>query len=176
MAGIHRQILTRLVSEGTIEAIARGVYRLAQKPITQNNRLAVVATKVPHAVVCLLSALQYDEIGSQLPSEVWIALERRAWRPTLSHPPLRIVRYLGQALTQRVEIHNIEGVDVKVCGVAKTLADCFKCRNKIGIDVALEALREAWRERHFTMGELDRYSTICRVRRVMQPFLETLAA
>ncbi|MGH8703389.1 MAG: type IV toxin-antitoxin system AbiEi family antitoxin domain-containing protein, partial [Burkholderiales bacterium] len=175
-AGIHRQVLTRLVAEGRIERVARGVYRLAAQPITENHGLAVAAAAVPHGVICLLSALQYHGLGTQLPSAVWLALDRRAWRPKVAYPPLRIVRYTGAALTQGIERHTIEGRAVKVYGVAKTLSDCFKYRNKIGIDVALEALREAWRRKRFTMDELDRYAAICRVQRVMQPYLETLTA
>lgn len=175
-AGIHRQVLTRLVAEGRIERIARGVYRLPEQSITENHGLAVAATAVPHGVICLLSALQYHGIGTQLPSEVWMALDRRAWRPSLRYPPLRIVRYSGEALTSGVETHQIEGRPVKVYNVAKTLADCFKYRNKIGLDVALEALREAWRAKRFTMDELDRYAAICRVQRVMRPYLEALVA
>jgi len=173
-AGIHRQVLTRLVAEGRIERIARGVYRLAEQPVTEHHGLAVAAAAVPNGVVCLLSALQFYGIGTQLPGEVWIALDRRAWRPVLNYPPLRVVRFTGDALTQGVERHTIEGRAVKVYGVAKTIADCFKYRNKIGLDVALEALREAWRRRRFTMDELDRYAAICRVQRVMQPYVEAL--
>ena len=125
--------------------------------------------------VGLLSALQYHGIGTQLPSQVWMAIDRRARRPALRYPPLRIVRYTGAALTEGVESRPIEGREVRVYNVAKTIADCFKYRNKIGLDVALEALREAWRERRFTMDALDRYAAICRVQRVMQPYLEALA-
>ena len=173
--GIHRQVLTRLVAQGRIERVARGVYRLPEEPITENHGLALAAAAVPQGVICLLSALQYHGIGTQLPSEVWLALDRRAWRPRLTYPPLRIVRYTGQALSAGVETHQVEGRPVKVYGPAKTVADCFKYRNKIGLDVALEALREAWRARRFTMDELDRYSAICRVQRVMRPYLEALA-
>ena len=174
--GIHRQVLTRLVAEGQIERIARGVYRLPEQSITENHGLAVAAATIPQGVVCLLSALQFHGIGTQLPSEVWMAIDRRAWRPVLRYPPLRIVRYTGAALTEGVGRHVIEGRAVKVYNVAKTLADCFKYRNKIGLDVGLEALREAWRGKRFTMDELDRYATICRVQRVMQPYLEALTA
>jgi predicted transcriptional regulator of viral defense system len=173
-AGIHRQALTRLVNEGKIERVARGLYRVASQPITENHGLVVASTAVPHGIICLLSALQYHAIGTQVPSEIWMALDRRAWRPKLTWPPLRIVRFTGDALTQGVEHHTIEGRPVKVYGVAKTVADCFKYRNKIGLDVALEALREAWRGKHFTMEELDRYAVVCRVQRVMQPYLEAL--
>lgn len=174
--GIHRQVLTRLVAEGRIERVARGVYRLAEMPITEHHGLAVAAAAVPQGVVCLLSALQFHGIGTQLPAEVWMALDRRAWRPKVSYPPLRIVRFTGGALTEGVEVHAIEGREVKVYGVAKTVADCFKYRSKVGLDVALEALRDAWRTKRFTMDELDRYAAICRVQRVMRPYLESLAA
>jgi predicted transcriptional regulator of viral defense system len=174
--GIHRQVLTRLVSQGLIERIARGLYRQPEQPITENHGLVLAAAAVPHGVICLLSALRYHGIGTQLPSDVWVALDRRAWRPKLAYPPLRIVRYTGEALSAGVETHRMEGRPVKVYGVAKTLADCFKYRNKIGLDVALEALRECWRERRYTMDEIDRYSAICRVQRVMRPYLEALAA
>jgi predicted transcriptional regulator of viral defense system len=174
--GIHRQVLTRLVAEGEIERVTRGVYRLPEQPITENHGLALAAAAVPQGVICLLSALRYHGIGTQLPSEVWLALDRRAWRPKLSYPPLRIVRFTGKALTAGVETHRLEGRPAKVYGLAKTVADCFKYRNKIGLDVALEALREGWQKRRFTMDELDRYAAICRVQRVMRPYLEALAA
>jgi len=175
-AGIHRQVLTRLVREGRIERVARGVYRLAEQPVTENHGLAVAAAAVPQGVVCLLSALQYHGLGTQLPSEVWLALDRTAWRPKLDYPPLRIVRFTGAALTEGVGSHVVEGRRVKVYDVAKTIADCFKYRNKIGLDVALEALRDAWRGKRFTMADLDRYAAICRVQRVMRPYLEALTA
>src|SRR5689334_9191766 len=105
--GIHRQALTRLVAQGEIERIARGVYRLPEQPITENHALALAAAAVPQGVICLLSALQYHRIGTQLPSEVWMALDRRAWRPKLAYPPLRIVLFTGEALTAGVRTHRI---------------------------------------------------------------------
>lgn len=175
-AGIHRQVLTRLVAAGEVERVARGIYRLSEQPITEHHGLAIASAAVPHGVVCLVSALQFHGIGTQLPSEVWLAIDRRARHPALKYPPLRVVRYSGAALTEGIETHELEGRKVKVYNVAKTLADCFKYRNKIGLDVALEALREAWRQRRFKMTELDRYARICRVQRVMRPYLEALAA
>jgi predicted transcriptional regulator of viral defense system len=175
-AGIHSQLLSRLVREGALERIARGQYRLLEQPLTEHHGLAVAARAVPHGVVCLLSALSFHRIGTQLPSEVWLAIDRRARRPGLRYPPLRVVRFGGEALTQGIETHRIEGQPVRVFGVAKTLADLFKYRNKIGLDVALEALREAWRERRFTMNEIDRFARICRVERVMRPYLEASVA
>jgi predicted transcriptional regulator of viral defense system len=175
-AWIHTQVLSRLVAGGELERIARGLYRLPQHAVTEHHGLATAAAAGPHGVVCLLSALQYHGIGTQLPSEVWMAIDRRARRPALRYPPLRIVRYTGAALTEGAESHHVEGREVRVYSVAKTIADCFKYRNKIGLDVALEALREAWRGRRFKMDELDRYAAICRVQRVMRPYLEALVA
>lgn len=174
--GIHRQVLSRLVAAGEVERVARGIYRLSEHPITEQHGLAIASTVVPHGVVCLLSALQFHGIGTQLPSEVWIAIDRRARRPALKYPPLHVVRYSGTALTEGIETHRLEGQKVRVYNVAKTLADCFKYRNKIGLDVALQALREAWRARRFKMAELDHYAHVCRVQRVMRPYLEALVA
>jgi predicted transcriptional regulator of viral defense system len=176
VAGIHRQVLSRLVAAGELERIARGHYRLPEHSLTEHHGLAITGAAVPQGVVCLLSALQFHGLGTQLPSEVWLAIDRRARRPALKYPPLRIVRYTGAALTEGAETHSIEGQKVRVYSVAKTLADCFKYRNKIGLDVTLEALREAWRARRFTMDELERYAAICRVQRVMRPYLEVVVA
>lgn len=173
-AGIHRQVLSRLVEVGELERVARGIYRLPEHRRTEHHSLAVVAAAVPNAVVCLLSALQFHGIGTQLPSEVWIAIDRRARRSSLKYPPLHIVRYTGAALTAGIGTHGIEGQQVRVYNLPKTVADCFKYRHKIGLDVALEALREAWRTRRMTMDALDRYAAICRVQRVMQPYLDML--
>ncbi len=174
--GVHSQELSRLVAEGRLERIGRGQYRWPDQPMTEHHALAIAASAAPHAVVCLLSALSFHGIGTQLPGDVWIAIDRRVRRPQLAYPRLRVVRFGGPALTEGVEEHRVEGTRVKVYGVAKTLADLFKYRNKVGRDVVLEALREAWRERRFTMEELDRYARICRVQRVMKPYLEALVA
>lgn len=173
-AGIHRQALTRLVAAGQLERVARGLYRAAEQPVTENHGLVIACTAVPTGVICLLSALQFHGIGTQLPHQVWVAIDRRAHRPALKYPPLRVVRFSAAALAEGVGSHRREGRTVRVYGVAKTLADCFKYRNKIGLDVALEALRDAWRARKFTMDELDRFAVLCRVRRVMRPYLEGL--
>jgi predicted transcriptional regulator of viral defense system len=173
-AGIHTQALSRMVRSGALERAARGRYRLPDSPITENHGLALVAAAVPAAVICLVSALSFHQIGTQLPHEVWIALDRRTRRPGLVWPRLRVHRFSGKALTEGIETHRIEGESVKVYGVAKTLADVFKYRNKVGLDVALEALREAWRARRFTMDEIHRYARVCRVERVMRPYLDAL--
>ncbi len=173
-SGIHTQTLSRLVRAGALERMARGRYRLPDAPITENHGLALAAAAVPKAVVCLVSALRFHEIGTQAPHEVWIALDRRSRRPALSYPRLRVHRFGGKALTEGIETHRIEGESVKVYNVAKTLADVFKYRNKVGLDVALEALREAWRARRFTMDEVHRYARLCHVERIMRPYLEAL--
>lgn len=175
-AGIHRQILSRLVHEGKLERFTRGQYRLPATPVTEHHGLAMAAAAVPQGVVCLLSALGFHGIGTQLPSEVWLAINRRSRRPALRYPPLRVVRFTGEALTEGIETHRVEGQSVRVFALAKTVADCFKYRNKIGLDVALEALRESWREHRITMDEMDRYARICRVEHVMRPYIEALVA
>jgi predicted transcriptional regulator of viral defense system len=174
--GIHSQQLSRLVAEGRLQRINRGQYRWPDYPVTEHHSLAVTAKALPNAVICLLSALSFHGIGTQLPADVWVAIDRRSRRPRLAYPRLRVMRFGGPALTAGVEEHRIEGQLVKIYGVAKTLADVFKYRNKVGLDVALEALREAWRARRFTMDELDRYARICRVHRVMGPYLELLVS
>jgi predicted transcriptional regulator of viral defense system len=174
--GIHRQVLSRLVAAGKLERVGRGLYRTPAGPVTEHHGLALASAAVPRAVDCLLSALRFHGVGTQLPSQVWIAIDRRARQPARGHPPLKVVRFTGAALTEGIREHRVEGHKVRVYGVAKTLADCFKYRNKIGLDVAMEALRDAWRSRRFTMDELERYARICRVQRVMRPYLEALSA
>ncbi len=173
-AGIHSQTLSRLVRSGALDRVSRGCYRLPGAPITEHHGLALVAAAAPKAVICLLSALSFHEIGTQLPNEVWIAIDRRARSPKISWPPVRVHRFSGQALTEGIEEHRIEGERVSVYGVAKTIADLFKYRNKIGLDVALEALREVWQDGRITMDEIHRHARICRVERVMRPYLEAL--
>ena len=175
-AGIHSQQLTRLVEEGVLERFSRGHYRLTQRPITEHHGLVMAARAVPGGVICLLSALGFHGIGTQLPPEVWVAVARGTRTPAVDQPPLRIVRFSGEAFTEGVEHHRVEGTAVRVYSVAKTLADLFKHRNKVGIDVAVEALREAWRERRFSMELLDRAARVCRVERVMRPYLEAIVS
>jgi len=172
--GIPRVSLTRAVRRGQLERIGRGLYGLPGRPVSAHGVLAEVASRVPKGVVCLLSALRFHGVTTQAPFEVWLAIENKAIAPKLDYPPLRIVRFSGAALTEGVEVHVVDGVMVRVTGVAKTVADCFKYRNKIGLDVALEALREAWREKSMTSEDLWRYAKVCRVANVMRPYLESL--
>lgn len=172
--GIPRRWIYRLVREGQVERQSRGVYIAANHPYTENHGLALVAKQAPSAVVCLISALRFHEVTTQSPSQVWIALPEKARKPRLEFPPVRVARFSGSAFTQGVETHRLEGVEVRVYSLAKTVADCFKYRHKIGLDVALEALREGWRAGKFTMDQIDRAAQACRVRRIMRPYIEAL--
>lgn len=166
--------LRRLVQRGQLVQPARGVYAVAGHEPTLHHSLAAVCKRIPRGVVCLISALAYHEIGTQLPSVVWLAINQRS-RPLVTKGlPVRIVRFSGRALTEGVQDHKIEGATVRVTNPAKTIADCFKFRNKVGLDVALEALRDAWRKRKVTMADLDRFAKIDRVTNVMRPYLEML--
>lgn len=148
---------------------------MATAAVTENHSLAEAAQRVPHGVVCLLSALRFHGVTTELPHDVWMAIERSARRPKSPDLSLRIVRFSGQALTSGVEDHTIEGVDVNVYNLAKTVADCFKYRNKIGLDVAIEALRESRQNRRATMDDLWTYAKVCRVAGVMRPYLEAIS-
>ena len=173
--GLSRPRVRSLVDQGILEKASRGLYIVRSAGVTENRTLAEVGKRVPHGVICLLSALRFHDLTTQSPHEVWIALERSAWSPKLEHLNLRIVRFSGNAFEEGHQEHIIEGVPVQITSPAKTVADCFKYRNKIGIDVALEALREVRRKRLCTMGELMRFARICRVAKVMKPYLESVA-
>jgi len=173
---IPRIYLSRLCAAGKLQRIGRGLYVLPGSSTTEHHSLAEVCKRVPNGVVCLLSALRFHELTTQAPFEVWLAIGEKAWRPRVEYPPLRIVRFSRTALRAGIEEHRIEGVTVHVYSPAKTVADCFKYRNKIGLDVAIEALRECWQSRRCTMDDLWHYADICRVRNVMRPYLESIAA
>ena len=172
--GLATVALTRLVRQGRLQRVGRGLYALPDRPVSEHNTLAEVARKHPQAIVCLLSALRFHDLTTQSPFEVWLAIPNKARAPKMDYPPLRIVRFSGEALNAGVEDHVIDGVPVRVTSVARTVADCFKFRNKIGLDVALEALQEAWRAKRVSMDELWRYATLCRVTNVMRPYMESL--
>jgi len=148
--GISRAYLARLEQRGVIERRARGVYALADRPVSGHYSLALAAKLVPRGVVCLLSALRFHDLTTQDPHEVWMAIDFKARRPSIQFPNLRVVRFSGRSLSEGIQMHRIEGVPVRVYSPAKTVADCFKYRNKIGIDVAIEALRDALRKHKAT--------------------------
>lgn len=174
--GLPRVALTRLVRQGLLARVGRGLYAMPDRPVSEHGSLAEIARKHPQAIVCLLSALRVHNLTTQSPFEVWIAIPNKARAPKMDYPPLRIVRLSGAALTDGIEDHMVDGVRVRMTNVARTVADCFKFRNKIGLDVALEALREVWNGKHATMDELWRYAEICRVANVMRPYLEAVGA
>jgi predicted transcriptional regulator of viral defense system len=173
--GIRRGQLYALVRKGLVERQARGIYAATKHPITAAHTLAQVAKRVPGGVFCVLTALRFHELTTQAPAEVWIALAEKARKPRLDYPRLRVARFSGPALTQGIETHRIEGVEIRVYSAAKTVADCFKYRNKVGIDVAVEALRDFSRRHRGGANELARFARICRVSRVMQPYLDAIA-
>jgi predicted transcriptional regulator of viral defense system len=174
--GIPLVVLSRLVKAGYLERIARGVYSLPGRALSEHRSLAEVSLRVPRGVVCLLSALRLHDIGTQAPFEVWIAIPVQMKAPRLDQPALRIIRMSGPALTKGVESRKIDGVGVQVFDANKTVVDCFKYRNKIGLDVAMEALREGWRERRLSIDALWRYAAIDRVTNVIRPYLESVTA
>ena len=172
--GIPRVYLRRLLAEGLLDRPGWGIYVAADLKPTPHHSLAEACKRVPHGIVCLLSALQFHELTTQAPFEVWLAIAEKARLPKVEYPPLRVVRFSGLALESGIKEHRIEGVAVKVYTPAKTVADCFKYRNKIGLDVALEALRDCWKKRRATMDELWQAAKTCRVANVMRPYLESL--
>ena len=172
--GIARQYLVLAMRQGLVERLGRGLYRMPGVITSEHQSLAQVCKKTPARVVCLLSALRFHDLTTQNPFEVWLAIGQKASVPRMDTVALRIIRFSGAALTQGVETHKIHGVPVRVYGIAKTIADCFKCRNKIGLNVAIEALRDCVQQRKTSVDELVRYARICRVERVMSPYLEAM--
>ena len=169
--GIPHTYLARLHERGQLERVGRGLYQLPDALLSEHHTLAQVGKRMPEGVVCLLSALRFHQLTTQSPSKVWVAIDYKARLPAARDLPVRIVRFSGLALRKGVETHVLEGVSVRVTTPAKTVADCFKYRNKIGLDVALEALREGWRERRFTMDTLTEAARVDRVANVMRPYL-----
>ena len=174
--GLQPQLLLSLHQAGKLQRVARGLYSLPDAEITEHQTLIEVCQRVPKAVLCLLSALQFHGIGTQMPHEVWVALPQATQTPALDYPTLRIVRLRGGAYAEGIQTVTEHGAPIRVYSVAKTVTDCFKFRNKIGLDVALEALKDGWRSRRVTMAELHHFARINRVERVMQPYLEAVAA
>ena len=172
--GIPREYLSRLCERGLLQRVGRGLYVLADAEVTEYQTLAEASKRVPQGVLCLLSALQFHGLTTQASFEVWMALEQKAWQPQVDRPRMRFVRFSGPAFESGVEEHRIKGVPVKVYCPAKTVADCFKYRNKIGLDVAMEALRDCRSQRKCTNDELWQDAKVCRVAKVMKPYLEAI--
>ena len=173
--GVHPRTLYAMRDAGMLEQLGRGLFRLSDLPPLGNPDLVAVALRVPEGVICLLSALAVHEITTQIPHEVHIALRRGAETPRVEHPPVRAFWFTGRAFDEGIETRELDGVGIRVYGAAKTVADCFKYRNKLGIDVAVEALRDFSRRHRGGANELARFARICRVSRVMQPYLDAIA-
>lgn len=172
--GISRAVLHRLCERGELIRTGRGLYMAAVDQVTENHSFAEVARRVPGGVICLLSALRFHGLTTQLSPDVWLAIPPKARRPKTASVAIRPVHVSGAALTEGVEEHDIEKVRVRVYNPAKTVADCFKFRSKVGLDVALEALRDCWRRRKATADQLWHYAQVCRVSKVMRPYMEGL--
>lgn len=176
--GIARVYLRRLQQRGLLEPLSRGLYLSSGADVTEHQSLIEIARRVPQGVVCLLSALVFHNLTTQNPHQIWLAIPNRARTPKLDYPPLRVMRMSDASLNEGVEEHALPigetKVTVRVTNPAKTVADCWKFRNKVGLDVAIEASRDAWRQRRFTMSELSHYARINRVDKVMRPYLEAI--
>ena len=172
--GIPREYLLRLHGQGKLSRIGRGIYSLPDAAVTERHTYAEVAKRVPDAVLCLLSALAFHEITTQSPASVWIALGKGARKPAIVSPSLRVIRLTEPSLSEGIEKQSVEGVTVRVYSAAKTVADCFKFRNKIGLDIAIEALKDCLRQKKATVNEIYRYAKVCRVSNVIRPYMEAL--
>ncbi len=173
-AGIPRAYLGQLVRQGELLKTGRGLYVHAGASLTENHSLAEAAKLVPKGVVCLLSALRFHDLTTENPAEVWLAVPRETRRPRSGVPALRIMQFSGEMMTSGIEKHLVEGVSVPVYSVAKTVADCFRFRNRIGVNVAVDALRDAWQNKKATSNELWQFATTCRVLSVMRPYFDSL--
>jgi predicted transcriptional regulator of viral defense system len=173
--GISPAYLNKLYAEGVLDRPSRGLYVLKNTPPSEYRSLVEATRRIPRGVICLLSALQFHRLTTQAPFEVWIALDEKVDRPQVDSPPLRIVRFSGAALAYGIEEHSIEDLMVRIYSPAKTVADCFKYRNKIGVDVAIEALRDCLKQKKATVDEIWRAAQVCRVTNVIRPYLEAIA-
>ena len=175
-AGVTAATVSRMERDGEVSRLARGLYQLSDAPLDANHSLAEVAKRVPKGVVCLVSALAFHGLTDQLPKKVWLAVGQKDWTPRPDGAPIRIVRFTDALLTEAVETHFVEGVPVKIFGIVKTVADCFRYRNKIGLSVAIEGLQEALRQRKTTPGEIAAQAEHGGVATVIRPYLEALTA
>jgi predicted transcriptional regulator of viral defense system len=173
--GYPRTTLSRLLKKGHLQRLSRGLYSAIEAEITEHQTLVEIAKKYPKIVFCLLTALRFHDLTTQLPRKVWCAVENKSWAPMQGPWRYEIVWLTGDAFTEGIETHNRQGVDLRVYSPAKTVADCFKFRNRVGRDVAIEALRETLSERLATPAEIERFARICRVQNVIGPYLEALS-
>jgi predicted transcriptional regulator of viral defense system len=174
VAHIHPRTLYEMQRMGIVEKLTRGLYRVADLPPLGNPDLVSVSLKIPNGVICLISALAYHEITTQVPHDVYVALDRGTEAPRLDHPPIRILWFSGQAFTLGIQTHKIDGVPVRIYSPEKTIADCFKFRNKIGLNTAIEALKLYREKKGFKSEEIMQFARVCRVEKVIRPYLEAL--
>lgn len=174
--GLSRTAIGEAVRTGLLDRVGRGIYALPGIAVTENHSLVQASHRVPAGAICLLSALRFHDLTSQNPHEVWMAIGSKDRLPKPGHPPLRIVRFGEKCFELGLETHELEGAHLRIYSVARTVVDLFRYRRKIGIDVALEALKEGWREKRFALKEVNEIASKCRMARVMQPYLETLTA
>ena len=172
--GVSGTYLNKLHADGVVERVSRGLYTKKGSQPSERRTMAEASKRVPRGTICLLSALQFHGLTTEAPFEIWMAIDEKSRAPCVSYPPLRIVRFSGQALAYGVEKHEIDGVVVPIYSPSKTVADCFKYRNKIGLDVAIEALRDALRQRKATRDQLWTAAKVCRMANVMRPYLEAV--
>lgn len=173
--GIARSYLRQLVERGVLEQAGRGLYTLANADTSEYQTLIESSIRLPHGVICLATALRYHNLTTQNPWKIWMLIEKGKRVPKVDYPPLLVFQASGRSFGDGIETHLLDGTPVRVTSVAKTVADCFKFRSKIGLDVALEALRECLRERRTTQEDLHHFARICRVERIMQPYIEAFA-
>lgn len=173
--GIRPKTLYNMRDQGDLELLSRGLYRLSESPEIAQPDLVIIAQKIPHAVICLISALSFHEITTQIPHKVDVAIPLKARKPTIDYPPVQLFWYSERNFLAGIEIHKIDGVDVRIYSVEKTLADCFKYRNKIGLDIAMEALRLYWQRKKTNINKLLEYAKICRCEKIMKPYIEMVA-
>jgi predicted transcriptional regulator of viral defense system len=175
-AGFRRQDLRHLLLQGKIERLSRGIYQIARSPLLSNPGYAEIFLRSDKAVLCLLSALNFHGLTTQLPHEVWIAVEGTSRAPKLEYPPIKVFRFSKEGFKSGIERHRMDGFEVRVYSVAKTIADLFKMRNKVGLDVAMEALREGIKEKKTTRSEILKMAKVCRMEKIMRPYVEMEAA
>lgn len=173
-SGIHPRTLYAMRDEGVLEMVSRGRYRLAELPPLYNLDLATIALRVPKGVICLVSALDFHQLTTEIPHEVHVALERGSEEPRIEWPPIRVFKFSGRAFSEGIDVHELDGIPVHMYCPAKTIADCFKFRNKIGLDVAIEALKSYQKTSNFSVRELMHFARVCRVENVMRPYVEAL--
>lgn len=173
-AGIHPRSLYEMLSEGVIERLSRGLYRLVELPPLGNPDVVSVCKRVPNGVICLISALAFHEITTQIPHEIYLAVSRKSIVPKIDYPPVRIFRFSGTSYSEGIELKKADDITIRIYSPAKTLADCFKYRNKIGLDVVVESLKRYRESKLFSVEEILYFARVCRVEKVMRPYLEAL--